>query len=116
MADWLDTLLDRGNEAKVTQPSEPAAPRELRSVWVQTRSPTGPGDCGAAEEGFYFVQDGEVVMTDEAGKPTGVSERLTVGGNARAVAARLRKRAWLKERGANDFDRPLHYSRTRAMP
>ncbi len=112
MASWLDDLLDRGQEAKQLQHTLVASlPREVRSVWVQTRSPTGPGDCGAAEEGFYFVENGEVVMCDGPdGKPNGVSERVGAQGNPRAIASRLRRRAWEKESGASDFGRPLNYS------
>ena len=111
MASWLDELLDRGNEAKVTQAAPATLPREVRSVWIQTRLPA-VGDLGAASEGFYFVENGTVHMCDGPdGKPDGVSERVTVGGSERAVAGRLHRRAFEKERGEKDFDRPLNYSR-----
>jgi hypothetical protein len=96
MASWLDELLDRGQEAKVTQRAEPAA-REIREVWIQTRAPSGPGDTGGCEAGWYYLENSTVVMCDPDGKPTGLSERLTVGGNEKAVASRLRKRARTKE-------------------
>jgi hypothetical protein len=118
MSDWLDTLLgERGSEPAKAEPI--AAAPLVHTVWVQIRAPSGrPGDCGAVEAGWYFVQDGAVIMcSDENGKPTGQSERLTTGGNAKAVAGRLRKQAWLREQGSAGavsarFNRPLGYARS----
>jgi hypothetical protein len=74
--------------------------------------PPTNGDQGGTEAGHYYVEDGAVVMCSEDGKPTGQSERLTVGGSDRAVASRLRKRAWLAEQtDSTRFGRPLNYSR-----
>jgi hypothetical protein len=107
--DWLDVLLERGNEAK--QQAEPAAaPRVVLTVWVQTRPPRN-GDMGSAEAGHYFVADGVVVMCSEAGKPNGKTHVLAAGEDPRQIAGRLRRRAWLAEQGESDFNRPLGYAR-----
>ena len=84
------------------------AMREIKSVWVEVRAPSGLGDCGAAEEGWYYVDGDDVLtMTDEDGRVTGASERLTAGMNERAVAGAMKRRAWLAEQGASErFSRP----------
>jgi len=104
MASWLDELLDRRQEAKRLEPVAAPAQREVRSVWIQTRAPR-VGDQGGAEEGFYFVEAGEVCMCDGPdGKPLpGVRERLTVGGDARAVAGAATEKSMGKRAGLGLF-------------
>lgn len=111
---WLDTLLDRGNEARqLAAPAAPiATPRqaapEIKSLWVQTRAPRDSTDPGGCEAGYYSVADGVLTMHDESGKPTGKEHRLGPGDDARQVAGRLTKEAWSK--ATPDFNRPLGYS------
>jgi hypothetical protein len=114
MADWLDALFsgvqERGQEAEPAPPRRGAKPL-VQFVWIQTRPPAN-GDLGGCQAGHYFVENGEVVMCDEDGKPTGLREVVTVGGDPRAVASRLTKRAWLAEQGPSGrFNRPLSYGR-----
>jgi hypothetical protein len=114
---WLDTLLDRGNEAK--RLAEPIAPPtvkparqpkpEIKTVWVQTR-PARDGDAGGCEAGFYFVIDGVVRMCSESGKPTDKQCRLGPSDDAHRIAGRLTLQAWSKAAGERDFNRPLNYS------
>src|SRR6266704_2997963 len=101
---WLDTLLDRGMQAKqaaepVAAPPAIARPRqprpEIKTVWFQTRAPRG-GDAGAVELGYYSVADGVLTMRDESGKPTGQQHRLGPSDNERAIAGRLAKAGWVK--------------------
>jgi hypothetical protein len=111
--DWLDNLIDRGNEAaKAKQQPEPAAvpDRTVHAVWVQTRAPTGSG-LGGTEAGYYFVEGGLLVMCSEDGTPTGKTHVLKEGENPKAIAGRLRRSAWSAEQGESDFNRPLGYSR-----
>jgi hypothetical protein len=48
-------------------------------VWLQTAAPRLPDFPGAAEQGFYFVNDGLLTMCDESGKPVGKPCRLEEG-------------------------------------
>lgn len=137
---WLDTLLDRGNEAKRVEPYRahpapgrgrpiarpvirptatdvavalPAVPKaDLKTVWVTTRQPLDDDDPGAAEPGFYSIADGVVTMHEESGKPTGKSQRLTDGDDPHVIARRLTREARLKEAGTSDFNRPLSYPKS----
>jgi hypothetical protein len=109
--DWLDTLLERGNEAKRAHAEPAAAPeRVILTVWIQTREPRN-GDLGGTEAGHYFVADGVLTMCSEDGKPTGKTHRLEPGEDPKVIAGRLRRAAWLAERGESDFNRPLDYAR-----
>jgi hypothetical protein len=115
---WLDTLLDRGNEAKDTaeppkQLSELPAKQELamsriRSVIITTQAPRGD-DPGACEIGHFKIEDGYVVMCSEDGRPTGTKERL-IGEDAQRVAGRLLREAWLKRADESDFNRAIKYA------
>jgi hypothetical protein len=114
---WLDKYLE-GTEAK--QQAEPIAaqePRVVRTVWIQTRPPRN-GDQGGTEPGWYFVEDGVVVMcSEESGEPTGKTHTLAKGEDAKQIAGRMRRSAWLKEQnvggvsGDADWNRPLSYAR-----
>jgi hypothetical protein len=116
---WLDTLLDRGNEAKAKTAApqmpvigKPRQPKpEIKTVWVQTHAPQKPGDPGGCEAGYYSVVDGAVIMRDAQGKRTGQQQALGSGDDARAVAGRLTLEAIRKSRGTSDFNRPLGYAR-----
>ena len=122
MASWLDTLLDRGNEAKRTaQPAAserlPAAPRqpepEINQVWFQTHAPIPErGDPGAVQAAFYSVADGLLRMHDANGKPTGKVQQLAPDEDARRVAGRLGHAAWTATKGQSAFNRPLSYPRS----
>jgi hypothetical protein len=82
----------------------------IQTVWIQTSAPIN-GDLGRTEPGWYFVEGGEVHMCKESGEPTGQTQRVAAGDDARVIAGRLRKRAWLKLEQASDFNRPLGYAR-----
>ncbi len=123
MANWLDSLLDRSNEAKqVAEPqraviAKPLTQRqptpEIKTVWFQTARPRDDDDPGRVEEGLYSVLDNVVRMHDSDGKLAGVQQRLGDDENERVVAARLAKALWQKTRGESDFNRPLHYADSR---
>src|SRR5215216_6710413 len=108
---WLDTLLDRGNEAKrLAEPIAPSALKparqpkpEIETVWVQTSASLGsPGDPGAAEPAFYFVTDGLLAMCDSTGKPSGKTYRLAADDDERRIAGRLWLQVWRKDE--SDFN------------
>ena len=114
---WLDDwLTDLGTTApKPTAPAiaKPAKPRqpkpEIKCVWFQTRAPQDSEDVGAVEAGHYWVADGVLSMCDETGKPTGKEYQLGPDDDARQIAGRLAREAWVKARGESDFNRPLSY-------
>jgi len=112
---WLDDWL--GELGGVPAPAKPraiAAPidrpaPEIKIVWFQTRAPRN-GDAGGTEAGFYSVAGDVLTMRTEDGKPTGKTHRLAAGEDARQIAGRLAKEAWLKSQGGGgDFNRPLRY-------
>lgn len=41
----------------------------IKSVVITTAKPSGPGDLGQVAEGFYFVENGVLTMTDRDGRP-----------------------------------------------
>jgi hypothetical protein len=105
---WLDALLTpRQGTPEHPTPNEPL----VQCCWIQTRPPQD-GDAGGAEAAHFYVENGTVILCSEDGKPTGLQERLGAGGDPRAIAGRLRKRQWIKDRGESDFSRPLHYARS----
>src|SRR5258707_15581063 len=81
---------------------------EIKHVWIQTLAPRGD-DPGAAEIGFYFVEDGLLTMCDEAGKPTGKKQRLSSGDDAERVTGRVTRETWQKIVGRSDFNRRIDY-------
>ena len=112
---WLDTLLDRGREAKGSAPDPlpvpqlPAKPRAqpaIKTVSVQTAAPFGSSP-GAVTVGYYSVQDDVVVMHDEAGLQTGKRQHLRAGEDPRGVAYRLTRESWQAK--TPDFNRSLNY-------
>jgi hypothetical protein len=115
---WLDTLLDRGLEARrearplaalpVAKPKPRQPKPEIKTVWVQTRPPRD-GDAGGCKIGYYSVAGGVVAMRDEKGQPTGKTHRLGPDDNERTIAGRLTLQSWHKAAGESDFDRPLYY-------
>ncbi|MEH2517790.1 hypothetical protein V1279_003363 [Bradyrhizobium sp. AZCC 1610] len=113
---WLDALERRAREATGIAPIAPVratptrAKPEVKSIWVQTAAPIGPGDPGAAEPAFYFVSDGVLDLCDEQGKPSGKSVALGSNDDPRRIAGRLKLEAWQKEQGTGNFNRRFHYS------
>jgi len=113
---WLDTLLDRGREAKgpgpadpmpvLQLPTKPRAQPAIKAVSVQTAAPFGSSP-GANTVGYYSVQGDVVVMRDEAGIPTGKRQHLRAGEDPRGVAYRLTRESWQAK--APDFNRRLNY-------
>jgi len=109
---WLDTLLDRSREAKVSTPAPKPMPArakqaepEIKSWWIQTAAPRPPNFAGAIEPLFYFVDDGAVTLCDETGKTSGKTMRVGAGDDPRRIAAML-KRASLPP---SDFNRAIQY-------
>lgn len=110
---WLDTLRDRGLQAKRTaapEPSprqvQPTEPVEIKHVFAQTRAPS-ENDPGAVEIGFYSVQGDSVVVHDEDGKPTGKRLVLADGEDPKQAAWRLTCAAGTMTNP--DFNRHLDY-------
>jgi hypothetical protein len=96
--------------------------RDVRQVTVITRNPSGSGDGGSCEDGWYTVdEDGVLTMTDKDGAPlrnanTGqkITHRLAPDENEKGVAKNLRLKMFRDERHDEmaGFNRPLRYQRT----
>jgi hypothetical protein len=69
----------------------------------------GNGSDGAAEQGWYTVENGVLKMVDKDGNPTGRTHHLDPGENPLAIAMSLRRQAWLATSAASEFNRPLRY-------
>jgi hypothetical protein len=110
---WLDALERRAREATgiatvvSVSPTPTRAKPEVKSVWVQTAAPIGPGDPGAAEPAFYFVSDGVLTLCDEHGKPERQTHQLKPDEDPRRIAGRLKKAALALTH--SDFNRRLNY-------
>lgn len=115
---WLETLLARGSEAsgKGSEPPQVPAPRRPRPeavrFWFQTAAAVPEiGDPGAAEMGCYYLEDGAVVMCNEAGKETGARHFLEPGQDPRPIAGFLARKAWSDSDRSAGFWRRLDYPR-----
>jgi hypothetical protein len=83
----------------------------VERVRIQTRAPRGT-DPGAIEEGWYFIEDGSVVLSTEKGIPIDrhrFTRKVRAGEDARAVAA-VMLRSWKKPK-SGDFNRQIRYPR-----
>jgi hypothetical protein len=92
----------------------------IKSVVVTTAKPSGPGDLGQVAEGFYFVENGVLTMTDRDGVPLHdenngrqIAMRLLPGEDEKVAAKKLTLQQY---RAANrdemaGFSRPLRYQR-----
>ena len=58
---------------------------------------------------FYKIENGFVVMCDEAGRSTGKRLALGPGDDAHRIAGRLTREARLKRIGDGDFNRQITY-------
>ncbi len=88
---------------------------KVHETFVQIARPSGHGDMGTIEEGFYIIDGGEVILTDPKGAPL-ASGRIGVGYVAKLgnenhvdVARRLIWRRYRATKGGADFNRPLRY-------
>jgi hypothetical protein len=98
---------------------EPVPPRpapKLERVCVTTRyADPDIGDPGAARYGWFYVEDGTLHMTDEAGNPLKseadrpVTVALDEGSDARAIAASLTKNRGRGDRPSGFERGPLRY-------
>jgi hypothetical protein len=71
-----------------------------------------PGDhVGSAEESWFVVEDGFVILTDAAGVPLSGEDRRAIEGDALATARRM-LRARLSRKLHSDFRRRLIYRDT----
>jgi hypothetical protein len=108
---WSDARERATGIAPVAPVRKPPAPTrakpEVKSVWVQTAGPIGPGDPGAAEPAFYFVSDGVLNLCDDDGKPTRHTHQLKPSDDPCRIAGRLKRAALALTH--SDFNRRLNY-------
>jgi hypothetical protein len=84
---------------------------DVRKVVIQTAQPQG-NYPGAAEEGYYTVEDGKVLLVDKKGTPIDkfkFARKLKPSEDVHSVAAVL-LRQWKRPKGSS-FNRPLRYPR-----
>jgi hypothetical protein len=81
---------------------------EIQTIYITTRP--GNGSEGAAERGWYFIEDGVLTMCDEDGFPSGRTHKLRPNDNPTAIAQSFRYEAWLASDAAKPFNRPLKYA------
>jgi hypothetical protein len=85
--------------------------------FIQHQAPGGRGRArwGITDEGWYLVEDGNVILTDSGGSPRlnyeGQPRSAPLGenGNARQVAARLLREALSNSDRPQGFGRALNY-------
>ena len=99
------SAVDLRDEVVEAIPEEPPAPLIETYVQVQVRQCQDDDDPGQIAEGWFSVDDGQVIVTNSTGKFVG-SCVLLKGENARLVAKRL-----LREKApeGESFNRPLDY-------
>ena len=96
------SAVDLRDEVVEAIPEEPPAPLIETYVQVQVRQ-CQDDDDGQIAEGWFSVDDGQVIVTNSTGKFVG-SQTLLKGEDAKAVAKRL-----LREKTPEEFNRRLDY-------
>ena len=91
---------------------------DVKSVVVIISNPVGKGDTGECAEGWYFVENGVLTMTDREGVPLcdeyngqRIAMRLLAGESEKAAAKRLTlkiHRAASRDE-MSGFHRPIRY-------
>jgi hypothetical protein len=86
---------------------------EVKRIVIELQRPKGSFP-GRVEIGYYVVVEGNVVLTDEHGKPLSGVDKRYVGPNGdphliACVMLRQRSRAIAKSRS---FNRPIQYGRS----
>jgi hypothetical protein len=106
-SDPLQAKAVKAREApQVPPPPEPEPEPESKRVRVTIELPTD-NSLGSVVDGFYFVQDDMVYVSDALKRPIG-RHALNPGDNPEIVARRLLKS---KHCGNNNFYAPLRYPR-----
>jgi hypothetical protein len=116
MANWLEAAFGIPDAAEPIAPPKPRQKPEVKYISVVVAQPGGaPGDLGETVDAWYFVEHGDVTLCDAKGKPLSSDDdrvrfraTLADGDDPRAVAYRLRRRAWLAENPRSAFDQPLY--------
>ena len=95
---------------------------DIHQVTVITANPTGPGDVGSCEVGFYTVDAGLLTMVNAEGvavRSTNgerITARLAPEEDGRRVAGRLTLSHWRNQRDSSEtvpgFGRRLDYGRS----
>jgi hypothetical protein len=100
------------NGAETSNIRRPAM-SEVHKITIQLQRPRGafPGKVAI---GHYCVADGFVILTDEAGKPTGDSKRhLDADADARLIACRMLHRRESAKSSSSSFNGPIAYPKLR---
>jgi len=89
---------------------------DVKSVTIQVRTPSGPGDTGQVSFGFYVVENGLLTMTDGDGKPVRrrdgdlMQRKLKPGDDAETIARILTRNFRMHVQGDSaGFNRRLDY-------
>jgi hypothetical protein len=88
---------------------------DVQRVQVYLSHPTGPDDLGQVTFGFFKVEDGVLIMTDEQGNPMRkingeiFSRKLGPDDNPCSIAGVLTKEIRRELYGDLDFHRPIKY-------
>jgi hypothetical protein len=111
---WLTEALNELAGADVTAPKpasiakpKPKPKRDIKTVWIRTRTPRDSNDPGEAAIAYYFVADGFVTLCDAIGKPAKECQ-IGPGETAERIAWSLAREARTAEIGS-DFNRRIEY-------
>ena len=78
--------------------------------YLVTANPFVEGDPGHAEEGWFIVKRGSVILTDAAGVPLPGDDKRKIERDPLTTAKRLLRARWLRK-PRSDFNRRLVYPR-----
>ena len=88
---------------------------DVHKITIQIRPPRGsfPGEIA---EGWYCIADGDVVLTDEKGKPLGDQKRhLNPGDDARLIACRMLRGRRSSQRSISEWSSPISYPKAKYL-
>jgi hypothetical protein len=91
------------DEDKEEAREEPRPPIVESYVWVQTRPCRDDNDAGEIAEGWFSVDDGQLVLTDREGRFV-TTRAMIKGEDPKALA-----KALLCEKQPSDFNSPISY-------
>jgi hypothetical protein len=87
-------------------------PDEVKKITIQLRAPSRRDPGGAVETGYYVFVEGNVVLTDEQGRPLGGEDtKRFIGpdGHAHNVACTMLRQRTRGIARSRSFNRPLNY-------
>jgi hypothetical protein len=87
---------------------------EVHKITIEVAKPRSSFH-GRVEEGYYCIADGDVVLTDQNGKPTGEDKHHLGGGDARLIACAMLRANRRSRATVSALNAPIAYPKTKYL-